>query len=149
VTTRVIQVEPGITTQKLKVRAAAIGSTTISLRLLAPNNEALPAPPVTMVVQATHFGTLALTVLAAALGVFVITSAARGIRRGRTPPGPAPEGPGGPDAPEATDAGGHEQPDGTDTVGHDRAESGEAGTDHVPTEDADDYAPVPGWADRT
>jgi hypothetical protein len=149
VTTRVIQVEPGITTQKLKVRAAAIGSTTISLRLLAPNGEALPAAPVTMIVQATHFGTLALTVLAAALGIFVITSATRAIRRGRTPPGPGPEGPGGHDAPAATDAGGHEQPEGTDNVGHDRAESGEAGTDHVLTEDADDYAPVPGWADRS
>jgi hypothetical protein len=149
VTTRVIQVEPGITTQKLKVRAAAIGSTTISLRLLAPNGEALPALPVTMIVQATHFGTLALTVLAAALGVFVITSAGRAIRRGRTPPGPAPEGPGEQNAPGATDAGGHEQPEVTDTVGHDRAESGEAGTDHVLTEDADDYAPVPGWADRS
>jgi Family of unknown function (DUF6049) len=149
VTTRVIQVEPGITTQKLKVRAAAVGSTTISLRLLAPDGEVLPAAPVSMIVQATHFGTLALAVLAAALGVFVITSATRAIRRGRTPPGPGPEGPGGHDPPAATDAGGHKQPEGTDTVGHDRAESGEAGTDHVLTEDADDYAPVQGWADRS
>jgi hypothetical protein len=137
-----------IITEKVKVRAAVIGSTTISLRLLAPDGQALPGTPITMTVQATHFGTLGLTVLALALGVFVATSAMRAIRRGRTPPAGDPEGRADPDAPTGTGAGGHEQPEETDNVGHDRAESSEAGTDHVLTEDADDYARVPGWADR-
>jgi hypothetical protein len=149
ITTQIIQVPANsITNQKLKVRASSIGTTTISLRLLAPTGRALPATPVTMTVQATHFGTLALTVLAAALGVFVITSAARAVRRGRAPSAPGPQPPADQGAPAVTDAGGHEQPDGTDSVGRDRAQSGEAGNDHVLTEDADEYAPVPGWADR-
>jgi len=137
-----------IVTEKVKVRAATIGSTTINLRLLAPDGQPLPGTPVTMTVQATHFGTLGLTVLALALGVFVVTSAMRAIRRGRTPPAGDPEAAPDQDAPAGTGAAGHEQAEGTDNVGHDRAESGEAGTDHVLTEDADDYARVPGWADR-
>jgi Family of unknown function (DUF6049) len=150
VTTNVIRVQPDIiTTKKLKVRASDIGSTTISLTLLAPDGQPLPQSPESMSVQATHFGTFALTILAAALGVFVITSAARAIRRGRMPPEPRPQGPSGDDAPTPSGAAGHEQAEGTDNVGHDRAESGEAGPEHVPTEDADDYAPVPGWADRS
>jgi hypothetical protein len=149
-TTKVIDVPADtITVTKLSVRTAAIGSTTIDLRLLAPDGQSLPRAPVTMTVQATHFGTLGLVVLAAALGVFVIASALRAIRRGRTPPETPREGPAEHDAPAATDVGGHEQPEGTDNVVHDRAESGEARTDHVLTEDADDYAPVPGWADRS
>jgi hypothetical protein len=138
-----------VVTRKLKVQAAAIGSTTINLRLLTPAGGPLPGRAVTMTVQATHFGTLALIVLAAALGVFMITSATRGIRRGRTLPGHGDPDPADQDAPAVSDAGGHEQPDRADNVVPDRAESGEAGTDHVPTEDADDYARVPGWADRS
>jgi hypothetical protein len=150
VTTNVIKVPPNIiTTKKLKVRASYIGSTTISLSLLAADRQALPQQPVTMTVQATHFGTFALTILAAALGVFVITSAMRAIRRGRTSPGPGPEGPSGEDAPAPSGPAGHEQAEGTDNVSHDRAEPGEAGPEHVLTEDADDYAPVRGWADRS
>lgn len=152
-----------ITTKKIKVQASAVGSTTVTMRLAAPDGRALPGSPVSTTVQATHFGTLALILLAAALGVFMAASATRAIRRGRTPPGPAdtagPTAPdqqeppagaaGGQDAPSTSGASGHEQPEGTDNVGHDRAESGEAGTDHLLTEDADDYARVPGWADRS
>ena len=152
-----------ITTKKIKVQASAVGSTTVTMRLAAPDGRALPGSPVSTTVQATHFGTLALILLAAALGVFMVASATRAIRRGRTPPGPAdpavptapdqqepPAGAAGrQDAPSTSGASGHEQPEGTDNVGHDRAESGEAGTDHVLTEDADDYARVPGWADRS
>jgi Family of unknown function (DUF6049) len=150
VTTSVIKVQPDIiNTERLKVRASSIGTTTISLRLLAPDGQALPQPPVTMTVQATHFGTFALTILAAALGVFVITSATRAIRRGRTPPGPGAEASSGGDAPDASGPAGHEEAEETDNVGHDLAEPGEDGPEHVLTEDADDYAPVPGWADRS
>jgi len=38
-----------------------------------------------MTVETTHFGTFAIVTLAAALGAFMITSAGRGVRRGRTP----------------------------------------------------------------
>jgi Family of unknown function (DUF6049) len=150
VKTSVIKVtQDEIFTKKLKVRASNLGSTTISLALLAQDGQALPQRPVTMTVEATHFGTFALTILAAALGIFVIASAMRAIRRGRTPPGSGPQGPSGGDAPASSGPAGHEQADGTDNVGHDRAESGEAGPEHVLTEDADDYAPVRGWADRS
>jgi hypothetical protein len=136
-----------VMTTKVKVQAASV-PTTITMRLLAPDRQPLPRPSVNMTVQATHFGTFALIILAAALGIFVITSATRAIRKGRIPPGPRPGAVTGQDAPAATDAGGHEQAEGTDSVGPDRTESGEAGTAHVLTEDADDYARVPGWADR-
>lgn len=157
----VIMLPPdNITTKKIKVEASAVGSTTVTMRLTAPDKRPLPGPPVSATVQATHFGTLALILLAAALGIFMAASAARAIRRGRTPPDPAgagapgqqepPDGASGDqDAPGTSGASGHEQPEETDNVGHDRAESGEAGTDHVLTEDADDYARVPGWADRS
>jgi hypothetical protein len=50
-------------------------------------------------VQATHYGTLALGIIAVALGVFVLTAVARAIRRGRrgreaaSRPGQDPEAP--------------------------------------------------------
>jgi hypothetical protein len=187
-----------IITKKVKVKASSIGSTTVSLRLLAPDGQALPGAPVNMTVQSTQLGTLALVVLAAALAVFMITSASRAIRRGRSsgggaaggaPDGPGQGGPGtargdsgesagppaagepghddsgpdpgsgpgmsgqasqgpGPAQRGAAGAGGHEQAEETDNVGDDRAAPGTAGTDLAATEDADDYARVPGWADR-
>jgi Family of unknown function (DUF6049) len=93
-----------IITKKVKVKASSIGSTTVSLRLLAPDGQPLPAPPVNMTVQSTKLGTVTLVVLAAALGVFMIASASRAIRRGRSSGGAAaggaPDGP-GPGAPGA------------------------------------------------
>jgi hypothetical protein len=74
---------------KLRVHTTQVGSTTISLALVNVNGQPLPSPTVTTTVQATQFGTLAMIILAAALGVFMIASAARAIRRGR----PAPAGP--------------------------------------------------------
>jgi hypothetical protein len=167
VITGVIQVPAGnLITKKIQVSADTVGTTTISMRLLTPSGRVLPGHVATMQVQATHFGTFALVILAAALGVFMITSAARAIRRGRNPsadsagrPEPADED--GQeesaeenaqveqDAPRGSSGAGHEQPEGTDNVGRDRARSDAAGTDHVLTEDADDYARVPGWADRS
>jgi hypothetical protein len=231
-----------IITKKVKVKASSIGSTTVSLRLLAPDGQPLPGAPVNMTVQSTHLGNLTLVVLAAALAVFLIASASRAIRRGRASggaaPRSAPDGPGhggpgagrrdggdranhpagnepdqradepadhgtshqpgqradhgishqpdqradhgaghqpdrraddagretdhgtrsalseqasrgaGPGTTNATGRGGHEQAEETDNVGHDRAAPGTAGTDLAATEDADDYARVPGWADR-
>jgi hypothetical protein len=192
-----------IITKKVKVKASSIGSTTVSLRLLAPDGQPLPAPPVNMTVQSSQLGTVTLVVLAAALAVFMIASASRAIRRGRSsggaaaggaPDRPGPGAPGaarrdgsdgsadrrddhdpdrgpdhddhepdrgagsamsgqasrgaGPGTTNATGRGGHEQAEETDTVGHDRAAPAPAGTDLAATEDADDYARVPGWADR-
>jgi len=206
-----------VITKKVTVKASSIGSTTVSLRLLAPDGQPLPRAPVNMTVQSTQLGTLTLVVLAAALAVFVIASASRAIRRGRSsggaaaggaPDGPGPGDPGaardggdrashpagdepdrgadptadrgaghrpdrdadqaghepdhgagpavsgpaslgaGPGTTSATGRGGHEQAEETDNVGHDRAAPGTAGTDLAATEDADDYARVPGWADR-
>jgi hypothetical protein len=136
-----------VVTEHLRVRAAAVGSTTIELRLVTRNGQVLGSSSTTTI-QATHFGTFALIILAAALGVFMITSAARAARRGRTPAGPGRDDPARDDEPSRSGAGGHEQPEETDNVGHDRAVSDAAGTDNVATEDADDYARVPGWADR-
>jgi uncharacterized protein DUF6049 len=192
----IIKIPPKeIITKKVKVKASSIGSTTVSLRLLAPDGQALPGAPVNMTVQSTQLGTLALVVLAAALAVFMITSASRAIRRGRSAGGgvagdaPGEPGQGGPGAarggdggdpaegqpghddhgpdpgrgrgmsgqasrgadpgqPGAAGPGGHEQAGETDNVGDDRAAPGTAGTDLAATEDADDYARVPGWADR-
>jgi Family of unknown function (DUF6049) len=192
----IIKIPPKeIITKKVKVKASSIGSTTVSLRLLAPDGQALPGAPVNMTVQSTQLGTLALVVLAAALAVFMITSASRAIRRGRSAGGgvggdaPGEPGQGGPGAARSDDAGdpaggrpghddpgpdpgrgrglsgqasrgagpgqpgtagpgGHEQAGETDNVGDDRAAPGTAGTDLAATEDADDYARVPGWVDR-
>jgi hypothetical protein len=196
-----------IITKKVKVKASSIGSTTVSLRLLAPDGQPLPGSPVNMTVQSTQLGTVTLVVLAAALAVFMIASAGRAIRRGRASGGgsatPGPDGPdqGGPGAARtaagsraslpgdpgdragddsgpppdgdhetdhaagravtgqasrgsgagparAAGRGGHEQPQETDNVGDDRAAPGTAGIGLAATEDADDYARVPGWADR-
>lgn len=140
-----------VVTLKLAVSTAAVGSTTLHLSLLSPAGLALNSAPVTMIVQATHYGTLALVIIAAALGVFMLTSAARAIRRGRdaaaqqqTGPGQAPatDGEDGADLPPAPG-----QPPEADNV-----ESGRAGTrgqaDADDLEDADEYARSPGRADR-
>jgi hypothetical protein len=92
-----------VITKKVKVKASSIGSTTVSLRLLAADGQPLPGAPVNMTVQSTQLGTVTLVVLAAALAVFMIASAGRAIRRGRSsggaapdspPAGPGPDGPG-------------------------------------------------------
>ena len=75
-----------------------------------------------MTVQATQLGTLALVVLAAALGVFMIASAGRAIRRGRSAGGaaaggaPGAPGQGGPEAARHDDGG---DPAGGGERGHD------------------------------
>ncbi len=90
--------------------------------------------------QATHFGTLALVIIGAALAVFVLTSARRAFTRGRAdPPGPGmdeptPDGADSPDPPGAAER--------ADNVGTDRAD------DNHPPEDPDEYASAPGRTDR-
>jgi hypothetical protein len=80
----VLRVPAGaVLTVKLNVSTAAVGSTTLRLSLLTPGGVPLHSPPVLMTIQATHYGTLALIIIAAALGVFMLTSATKAVRRGR------------------------------------------------------------------
>src|SRR6202007_1580326 len=58
------------------------GSKTITLWLATPGGQALPGHPTSLTVTATHFGTLALVIISVALVVFVLSAAARAIRRG-------------------------------------------------------------------
>ena len=141
---------------KLKMRSSSTGSTTVILSLLTPGGQALPGKPVAMTIRATHFGTLALVILAAALGVFMISSAARAIRQGHVVP-PRP-GPAGSDATAADSAERPEDAVAADSVVADHADqrtadqrtadhAGTAGY-HDPTEDTDEFARAPGWADQ-
>jgi hypothetical protein len=142
---------------KLKMRSTTVGSTTVSLSLLTPGGRALPGKPVAMTIRATHFGTLALVILAGALGVFMITSAARAMRQGHaTRPRP---GHAGSAAAAADDAERPEDAVAADSVVADHADqqrtadqrtadhTGTAGY-HDPTEDTDEFARAPGWADQ-
>jgi hypothetical protein len=98
--------------KKVEVAAATVGPAKLRLRLLTP--EGVPFPSgTTVILQATHYGTLALVIIGAALGVFVLTAVTRAVRRRRAAPreGPSGSGPGpgsGPDpgsAPEPQPAG--------------------------------------------
>ena len=78
----------------IKVRSAVAGSTVLRLSLTAPNGAPLPGTEAQLSVDATHFGTTALVIVAIAIAVFVVTAIARAIRRGGARgrvPFPAPE----------------------------------------------------------
>jgi hypothetical protein len=125
-------------TLKLHVRAAAVGSTTIRLSLESRAGKPLPGRSVVLTVQATHFGTLALVIIGAALGVFMLASVRRAFTRGRgdqpghgtgtQSAGPASQEPPG-------------QAEGADNVVADHAD------DDPPAEDPDEYASTPGRTD--
>jgi hypothetical protein len=75
---------------------------TIRLSLISPNGSPrharrLPAYPLVIIVHPTNFGTLALVIVAIALGLFVAASAFRAIRNGR--PGPPLAADSGPEDP--------------------------------------------------
>jgi hypothetical protein len=144
---RDVTVEAGAeVTLKLHVRAATVGSTTFQLRLVTPQGVPLPGRPVALTVQATHFGTLALVIIGAALGVFVLTSVRRALKRGHgEAPGPPGPGAGGQDPGDSGDSGDSESPGRAvraDNVVTDRADD-----EHQP-EDPDEYASAPGRPDR-
>ena len=94
-----ITVHPAVTTVTIgphqqrtvviKVRSAAAGSTVLRLSLAAPNGAPLPGTEAQLTVDATHFGTTAMIIVAIAIAVFVVTAIARAIRRGGGPRGPA------------------------------------------------------------
>jgi hypothetical protein len=145
---------------KLQVTATSVGSTTVRLSLVNQAGTPLPTTQASIIVQATHYGDLALVVIAAALGVFLLTSAARAFRRGQGGrPGAAgqpendPERSGdGParrdDDPRQQGSGGDPakrrsvMPDGR-TTSQDSAET----PDHRRAEVTDDYAWAPGQAE--
>jgi Family of unknown function (DUF6049) len=102
---------------KLAVKATSVGSTTLRLSLLSSDGTPVPGAQATMTVQATHYGTFALVIIATALAVFLLTVATRAVRRGQRRrregrPGQAEpgeqNGPGGPEPAPGPDAGGHD-----------------------------------------
>jgi hypothetical protein len=131
---RVTAVAPGVftvprytaETVKLRFSASQTGSTTISMTLADGDGQRLPSQPVRMTVQTTQVGLLGIIIFAAALGVFLLASAARAIRRGR--PQPATDASDGP-APSEEEQSGHiteEAP--PDTVEREHSELRTAGT---------------------
>jgi Family of unknown function (DUF6049) len=80
---RVIAIGPGKKeTVRLQVQAQAVGVSEVQLRLLTPEGVQIPGSGRTLRVRSTAFGAFALVIIAVALGVLVLTSAARVIRRG-------------------------------------------------------------------
>jgi hypothetical protein len=127
----------------IKVRSVVAGSTVLRLSLAAPNGAPLPGTQAKLTVDATHFGTTALVIIAVAVAVAVVTTIARAIRRGgargillspRRSPGP------GQDVNDAEPTG---SPGETDTV------VTEPARDHQTPEEPDEYARAPGRVDRS
>jgi Family of unknown function (DUF6049) len=128
-------------TIKISVTAARAGSTTLTVHLTTVTGKALPVDPASLIVVATHFGTLAIVIITIALVVFVLTATARAIRRG----GPQDSG----SAAEAEEldpmpstrdpASAADEPDSVVSRGAD---------DRQPAKEADEHA-TPGTADRS
>jgi hypothetical protein len=127
----------------IKVRSAAAGSTVLRLSLAAPNGAPLPGTEAQLTVDATHFGSTAMVIVAIAIAVFVVTAIARAIRRGGGVSGaflPSHQSPG-----PVQDANGAEptgSPGETDTV------VTEPARDHHTPEEPDEYASAPGRVER-
>jgi Family of unknown function (DUF6049) len=66
---------------RLPVTSAPIGPTAIRLSLSTANGKALPLPPTALTVQSTRYGRAILFLIGAAVGVLVLTSVFRGVRR--------------------------------------------------------------------
>jgi Family of unknown function (DUF6049) len=139
---------------KIAVAATNVGSTALRLRLLTPQGAAF-SPAANVTIQATHYGTLALVIMAAALGVLVLTVVARGFRARRARQrdgdgGGAGAGAGGEDAGPQEDAGRpdwHNEPGEADNVVQDGLAPDHA-SGHDAAEGTDDYAWAPRRADR-
>jgi len=112
-------------TIRLPVSSAPIGATAIQLTLTTVHGLSLPLRPTSLTVQSTRYGRAILFLIGAAIGVLVLTSVFRGIRRRmRADPGVAP---GDADLPGSVD---------TSSARH-------------PTEAPDDLADARRWADDT
>jgi hypothetical protein len=116
-----------VVTVHLRVQAAHVGATAVTLRLENNNQQALPNnPALRMTIQATQVGVLGVIIFAVALGIFLIATAARAARRGR--PAAATEQATEPvSASEQADDGPARLPE-PDTVMAERTELGATGT---------------------
>jgi hypothetical protein len=77
-----VKIEPGqAPTIRLPVSSAPIGPTAIKLTLTTANGKPLPLKPTTLTVQSTRYGRAILFLIGAAIGVLVLTSVFRGVRR--------------------------------------------------------------------
>jgi len=128
---------------RLPVQAAAAGSKALSLWLTTPEGAALPGKRVSLTVTATHFGTLAIVIISVALVVFVLSAAARAIRRGGPQEGGAEAGP---------EAGELDPQPSTRDPAKDGGAPGSVGSgsaeDPQPAREDDEHATAPGRADR-
>jgi len=68
-------------TVRMPVHSTAIGTTTMQLQLVTKNGSPLTWTAQSLSVQATRYGRALLVLIAAALGVLVLTSVARWVRR--------------------------------------------------------------------
>jgi hypothetical protein len=130
---------------RIPVQAAAAGSKTLSLWLTTPEGAALPGKRVSLTVTATHFGTLAIVIISVALVVFVLSAAARAIRRA----GPAD---GGAEAAAGAEAEDLDPMPSTRDRATEGGEPGSVGSETAeepqPVEEDDEHATAPGRADR-
>jgi hypothetical protein len=126
---------------RIPVRAAAAGSKTLTLWLATPEGAPLPGAPTSLTVTATHFGTLAIVIISVALVVFLLSAAARAIRRG----GPQ-DGSAGAEAEELDPMPSPRDP----PSGGDEPGSVGSGTadERQPAKEDDEHATAPGGADR-
>ena len=128
-------------TVRIPVRAAAAGSKTLTLWLTTPEGARLPVQPTGLTVTATHFGTLAIAIISVALVVFVLSAAARAIRRG----GPQDGGAGV----EAEDLDPMPSPRDPASGGGEPGSVGpETAQQRQPAKETDEHATAPGGADR-
>jgi hypothetical protein len=128
-------------TVRIPVQAAAAGSKTLTLWLTTPEGAALPGSRTSLTVTATHFGTLAIVIISVALVVFLLSAAARAIRRG----GPQ-EGGAGAEAEELDPMPSPRDP----ASGGDEPGSVGSGTadERQPAKEDDEHATAPGGTDR-
>jgi hypothetical protein len=126
---------------RIPVRATDAGSKTLTLWLATPQGAPLPAPPTSLTVTATHFGTLAIVIISVALVVFVLSAAARAIRRGGPQDGSA--------GAEAEDLDPMPSPRDPASGGDEPGSVGSGTADErQPAEEDDEHATAPGGADR-
>jgi Family of unknown function (DUF6049) len=77
-----VKILPGqAPTIRLPVSSAPIGPTAIQLSLTTANGKSLPVLQASLTVQSTRYGRAILFLIGAAIGVLVLTSAYRGVRR--------------------------------------------------------------------
>jgi hypothetical protein len=113
-------------TIKLRITASQTGSTTLTMTLVNRAGQPLAVQPVRMTVQTTQVGLLGLIIFGAALGVFLLASAARALRRGG--PRPIPEEADGPVPSEDEQSGHGTEEAAPGTVVAEPSELGTAGT---------------------